>query len=113
MVEIGSLVSSLPNRPLPVPAVEELEEHDAIVVSEVLLTEETSTGPVTVQFALVTGTVGIIMEYVPGDGWTVIERASSDEHSPKELLLTLSIESIKAGIEDDDTAARNNQNDGI
>lgn len=33
MVEIGSLLSSLPDRPLPIATVEGLEEHDAIVVA--------------------------------------------------------------------------------
>lgn len=102
MVEIGSLLSSLPNRPLPVATVEGLEEHDAIVISVAVLTEETSDGPVTNRFALVTNTVGVVLEYVPGDGWTVIEKVSSDGRSPKELILALSVESIKEEIELDD-----------
>lgn len=102
MVEIGSLVSSLPDRPIPVTTVEGLEEHDAIIVSVAAQTEETIEGPVTTRFALVTSTVGVVLEYVPGDGWTVIEKASGDGRSPKELILALSVESIKAGIELDD-----------
>jgi hypothetical protein len=99
MVNLGSVVSSLPDRPLPVATVEGLEEHDAIVVSVAVQTEETSEGPVTTRFALVTNTVGVVLEYVPGAGWTVIERVRGEGDSPKELILALSVESIKTGIE--------------
>lgn len=102
MVDLGSVVSSLPDRPLSVATVEGLEEHDAIVVSVAVQTEETSEGPVTTRFALVTNTVGVVLEYVPGAGWTVIERVRGEGDSPKELILALSVESIKTGIERDE-----------
>lgn len=102
MVELGSVLSSLPDRPLPVTTVEGLEENDAIIVAVAVQTEETSEGPVTTRFALVTNTVGVVLEYVPGDGWTVIEHVSGEGRSPKELILALSVESIKHGIELDD-----------
>ena len=40
MVETGSLLSSLPDRPLPIAIVERLEEHDAIVVAVPIQTED-------------------------------------------------------------------------
>ncbi|MEF8864114.1 MAG: hypothetical protein V5A29_03230 [Haloarculaceae archaeon] len=99
MVDLGSVVSSLPDRPLPVATVEGLEEHDAIVVSVSVQTKGTSEGPMTTRFALVTNTVGAVLEYVPRAGWTVIERVRGEGDSPKELILALSVESIKTGIE--------------
>jgi len=104
MVELGSVLSSLPDGPLPVATVEGLEEHDEIAVSVAALTEETSEGPVTTRFALVTNTVGVVLEYVPSDGWTVIEKVSGDGRSPKELVLALSVESIKHDVELDNDA---------
>lgn len=105
MVEIGSLLSSLPDRPLPVTTVEGLEDHEKVVVSVPAVTEDTPDGPITTRFALVTTTVGVVLEYTPGDGWTVIENVSGDGQSPKELVVALSVESIKDGLEldqDDD-----------
>lgn len=99
MVEIGSLVSSLPDYPLPVTTVEGLEDHEAIVVSEPVLTDDTIDGEIVTRFALVTSTVGVVLDHVPDEGWTVIEKVDGGGESPKDLVLALSVESIKSGIE--------------
>lgn len=95
MVEIGSLLSSLPDRPLPIPTVEELEEHDTIVVAVPIQTEEEKDRPVTERFALVTASVGVILEYFPEKGWAVVKKGSSEDRSEKEMVAALVGESIE------------------
>lgn len=99
MVEIGSLLSSLPDRPLPVATVEGLEDHETIAVSEIVLTDDTPERELVTRFALVAIGVGIVLDYVPGKGWTVVEKVTGVGKSPKELVLELSVESIKSGME--------------
>lgn len=101
MAEIGSLISSLPDRPIPVAAIEGLEDHDAIAVSEIVLTEDAPAGELVTRFALVAPPVGVVLDFVPDRGWTVIEKVSGDGDSPKELVIALSVESIKSGMDSD------------
>jgi hypothetical protein len=99
MVKIGSLVSSLPDRPLPLATVEELEEHGEVAVSEPIHVDDSVDGTLVTRFALVTTTVGVVLDYVPGEGWTVTEKVTGEGQSPKEMVLALSVESIKSGMD--------------
>lgn len=104
MVEIGSLLSLLPDRLLPIPTVEGLEEHDAIIVAVPIQTEEEKDRPVTERFALVTASVGVILEYVPEKGWAVVKKVISEDRSEKEMVAALGGESIKWQDELDELA---------
>lgn len=97
MVEIGSLLSSLPDHPLPITTVEGLETHDAIVVAVPIQTEEETNAKrtLTERFALVTASVGVILEYIPNQGWTVVKKVSGTDRSEKEMVAALVVESIK------------------
>jgi hypothetical protein len=106
MVEIGSLLSSLPDRPLPIATVEGLEEHDAIVVAVPIQTEEEKQRDqaVTERFALVTSSVGVILEYFPERGWAVVKKVNGKDLSEKEMVAALVGESIKWQDELDELA---------
>lgn len=104
MVEIGSLVSSLPDHPVPIQTVEGLEAHDAIVVAVPIQTDAERDRPVTERFAVVTASMGVILEYFPDRGWAVVKHVSGENRSPKEMVIALVGESITWQDELDDLA---------
>lgn len=78
MTDGGELLTSLPNRPLPLHTVEALSTHEAVRIV-IPLAPRTEGNISTVKwFLLQTDAQGVLLEYVAGDGWVVTEQVTDD-----------------------------------
>lgn len=83
------VISSLPDRPLAVSTVDQLERHERIQAAVPLNTYTENDRRVTDQFILHMESAGYLLELLPVRGWIIVEKDDEKGKSAKERVTDL------------------------